>query len=118
MANLGSHLAGSDGHVLVVHLPARFTDEWINHIRREVETRLPPIPGAGLVLDFGCVEIINSLGITCLLNLDERCRLAGAGMVLACVSPTTMGFLSRVKLDKKFKISPMVEEAVARFTLG
>ena len=118
MSQFGSRISGPDGNVLVIHLPTRFTDEWLNHIRHEVETRLPPMQGAGLVLDFSAVTIINSLGITCMLNLDERCRLAGAKMVLAAVPPATMEFLRRVKLDKKFLTSATIEDGVARFAMN
>lgn len=115
MSHLGSRVTGADGNVLVIHLPPRFADEWINQIRREVEDRLPRIAGAGLVLDFTEVKLINSLGITCLLNLEERCKAQGAAMALGAVSPTTLDFLKRVKLDRKFTILPTVEDCVARF---
>ena len=115
MSQLGSRIAGADGNILIIHLPTRFTDEWISHIRHEVESRLPPIDGAALVLDFSAVTLINSLGITCLLNLEERCRLAGASMVLATVQPVTLEFLKRVKLDRRFAQTPTVDDAIQRF---
>ena len=115
MSQLGSRIAGADGNILVIHLPTRFTDEWIAHIRHEVESRLPPIDGAALVLDFSAVTLVNSLGITCLLNLEERCRLAGASMALAGVRPVTLEFLKRVKLDRRFLQLATVDDAILRF---
>jgi len=115
MSALGSMVTGSDNHVLVVHLPTRVTDEWISQIRNEVETRLPPLRGAGLVLDFENVSLINSLGITCLLNLEELCKKRGAGMRLANVPPVIHEFLKRVKLHNRYPSSPSIDEAVATF---
>ncbi|MCW5766529.1 MAG: anti-sigma factor antagonist [Phycisphaeraceae bacterium] len=112
MSPLASEIVGSDRSVLLLHLPGQVTDECVAQIQEEVQTRLPRVDGAGLVLDFDSVELINSIGITCLLQVEEECRRRRARMVLSRVPPAIGRFLAQVKLDRRFKIVPDLDQAL------
>ncbi len=88
-------------------------DESSGPVRDEATHRLPNAEGAGLVLDFAAVELINSIGITCLLQVQDHCRRLGARMLLAAVQPSIHTFMKQLKLDKRFDFSPTVDDAVA-----
>lgn len=114
MTPLASHLAGPDHQVLVLHLPARVTDEHVTAIREEFQARLPRLDGAGLVLDFTGVDFINSIGITCLLGIEEACRERAVRVCAAGASPMVQGFLKQLRLTARFPMAPSVDEGVAR----
>lgn len=110
---LTSQTVGRDRAILLLRLPTMVTDEQVSLIREEVQTRLPRQTGAGLVLDCQGVELINSIGITCLLQVDEDCRKQQAKMLLAAVPASISQFLRQLKLDRKFRTVATVDEAVA-----
>jgi anti-anti-sigma factor len=109
-----SNLLGHAGTVLVVELPAQVVDETSELIRQEVARRLPNADGAAVVLDCRHVDLINSIGITCLLQVQEHCRRQKAGLVLAGMPAKIEQFLKTLRLDKRFARAPSVEEAVAQ----
>ena len=113
MAIIASHLKGNTSTILVVTLPSMVVDESAGLIRDEVTHRLPNAEGAGLVLDFSAVELINSIGITCLLQVQDHCRRLRAGMLLAAVPASIQLFMKQLKLDRRFDFSPTIEDAVA-----
>lgn len=110
---MSSQLSGETGLVLVVRLPSHLVDETATLIRDEVSHRLPNADGAALVLDCAEVTMINSIGITCLLQVQDHCRRMKAKMLLASVPGAIETFLRTVKLDKRFPAQPSVEDAVA-----
>lgn len=116
MTPLGSQLAGPDSTVLIVHMPGRVTDEHVGPIREEVRSRLPRVQGAGLILDFSGTELINSIGITCLLSIEEECRARGVRVVLAMLPATVVSFLRQLKLTGRFQLCASVDEAVSQLT--
>jgi anti-anti-sigma factor len=93
-------------------------DETADTIREEVSRRLPNAVGAGLVLDCSAVELINSIGITCLLQVQDHCRRAGAPMFLAAMPGPIQLFLRQLKLDRRFQSEPTVDDAVKRIGLS
>jgi anti-anti-sigma factor len=113
MTPLGSQLAGPDSTVLIVHMPGRVTDEHVGPIREEVRSRLPRVDGAGLVLDFAGTELINSIGITCLLSIEEDCRSRGVRVVIAALPAGVSNFLRQLKLTGRFQIVSSVDDALA-----
>lgn len=117
-ATLSSQLLGRDRTILLVRLPLTVVDEQVQPIRDEARSRMPRIPGAGLILDFGNVELINSIGITCLLQVDEDCRKAGGVMRMTGLSPAIAQFLKQLKLDRRFVIRATAEDAVAELDSG
>jgi anti-anti-sigma factor len=113
MSTVRSEIVGQSGTILVVHLPGAVVDETAVPIREEVIRRLPNADGAGVVLDCRDVYLVNSIGITCLLQIQDHCRRQGAGMSLAGVPPTIASFLRQLKLDTRFTRHESPEEAVA-----
>jgi anti-anti-sigma factor len=118
MSNVRSEIVGESGLVLVVHLPGAVVDETAVPIREEVIRRLPNADRAGVVLDCRDVYLVNSIGITCLLQIQDHCRRQGASMALAGVPPTIVSFLRQLKLDTRFTRYESVEEAVAAAERG
>lgn len=118
MSVVGSHRAGPDDSVLVLHLPAALDVTATGPVLDEVAGRLPRVPGAGLVADLSAVVLINSMGITCLLQVLEECRVRGVGMVLAAASAGIERFFRQLKLDEKFELAATVDQAVARLSRG
>lgn len=113
MSPLSSQIAGRDRNILVVRLPAMVTDEQVAIIQDEVRSRLPRQAGAGLIFDMGAVELINSIGITCILQVEEHCRKSSAAFLLAAVPAAIAQFLRQLKLDKRFQSRPTAEDAIA-----
>lgn len=115
---LSSQLVGSGKRVLIVSLPAAVTDETSPPILSEVRTRLPRVPGSGLVIDFAAVELINSIGITCLLQAEEECHRTGAKMVLAAIPSPIVQFFKQVGLGRRWTQHATIDEAVAAIEQG
>ncbi len=112
MHNLSAQLVGPDQQVLVLHLPAQFTDEWVAPVEREVADRLPRVNNAALILDFRDVRLMNSIAITCVLHLQDACKARGARLVLAELPEAISRFLSQLKLDRRFTIATTVDQAL------
>src|SRR5262249_38222588 len=110
MATVRSELRGQSETILVVSLPTVLGDEAAVPIRDEVRAKLSNSDGAGVVLDCREVELINSIGITCLLQVQDDCRRRRASFTLAAVPPSIVTFLTRLKLDKRFQRFESVEE--------
>lgn len=113
MTPIRSETTGQTGTILVVQLPGAVVDETAVPIREEVIRRLPNADGAAVVLDCRDVYLVNSIGITCLLQIQDHCRRHGAGLALAGVPASITAFLKQLKLDSRFARYDSVEEAVA-----
>jgi anti-anti-sigma factor len=107
-----SELRGDASTILVVVLPRALTGENASLVRDEVTGRLPNADGAAAILDCSEVTLINSIGITCLLQVQDHCRRFGARMYLASVPPAIRTFLRQVKLDGRFPAAESVDDAV------
>lgn len=118
MQPLGVELAGPDQQILLLRMPSHFADEWIPMIEQEVAAKLPRVTGAGLILDFEAVLLMNSLAITCILHLQDTCKTQKAPMFLAALPPGIERFLAQLKLDRRFKIKATVDEAVKEIVPG
>lgn len=97
----------------MVQLPGAVVDETAVPIREEVVRHLPNADGAGVVLDCRDVYLVNSIGITCLLQIQDHCRRQSAGMALAGVPASITAFLKQLKLDSRFTRYDTIDEAVA-----
>jgi len=113
--SIQSTLTGLSGTTLVVRLPLQLVDETVGMVRDEVVHRLPNADGAALILDCAEVELINSIGITCLLQVQDHSKRLRAPMVLAAVPESIAVFLTQLKLIKRFPSLASVDEAVASF---
>lgn len=111
---LGSELVPGDLPGLVLRLPSQVADEAVGPIQDEVRARLPRVAGAVLVIDFERVTLINSIGITCLLQVQDECRRRGARLLLANLPEAISKFLKQLKLDRRFELASNVDAALAR----
>lgn len=112
MSEISYRLEGADRAVLVVVLPPRVVDDTADALLELVERRLPDVGGAGVLLDLSAVEMMNSIGITALLQVQDHCRRRGAGMGLAAMSGPIARFLSQLKLDKRFPVFGSIEDGI------
>ena len=97
----------------MVQLPGAVVDETAVPIREEVVRHLPNADGAGVVLDCRDVYLVNSIGITCLLQIQDHCRRHGAELALAGIPASIIAFLKQLKLDSRFTHYPTLDEAIA-----
>lgn len=128
---LASELLEGDVPALVLRLPSQVTDESVGPIQDEVRSRLPRSGGgvggasgvvgggggAVLIIDFDKVTLINSIGITCLLQVQDECKRRSARLLLACLPEAISRFLQQLKLDRRFEVAPTVEAALAKAAL-
>jgi anti-anti-sigma factor len=112
MPPLATQVVGLEQNVLLVAMPPHVTQEVAGVIEEEVRNRLPRVTSAVLILDFSGVSLINSIGITCLLQLQAECRKRQARMYLAALPEPIAKFLRQLKLDRRFLIAPTVEAAM------
>ena len=113
MIQIDTHVRGGGGvAVLVVQVPSKLVDETAEPLRETVQRRLSTLERPAVVLDCAGVVLVNSIGITCLLQLQELCRGCGAALILAAVPASISTFLAQLKLDRRFAQSPSVEAAV------
>jgi anti-anti-sigma regulatory factor len=61
----------------------------------------------------GQTGTINSIGITCLLQIQDHCRRQGAALALAGVPASIAAFLKQLKLDSRFTRYESLDDAVA-----
>lgn len=107
-------LGGADGAVLVVRVPPELTHATADGVRACVERRLPNRDGVGVVLDMADVELISSMGVTALLQIEELVTGAGGVLCLGGLSDRARGFLAMLRLADRFAQAVDVGEAIAR----
>jgi len=78
---------------------------------------LPLVAAAGtkkgaIVLDFGGVEYISSVGLRVLMIASKEMRKHGARIILAAPQPTVTEILSISRFDRVLEIAPTVRKAV------
>ncbi len=112
VSEINAQLAGEADQILVIAVPSKLTDEVAGPIRACADQRLPNSDGAALVLDCRGLELVNSIGITCLLQIQDRCAGQGARFLLAGLPPAIRRFLATLKLDERFDQAESVEDAI------
>lgn len=105
-------LAGRDGAVLLISVPAHISHETAEPLVDHVRSHLPNREGAGVVLDLTRVVLISSIGVAALLQIREHCADRAAPLVLASVPESQMVFMRMLKLDRKFEYASSAEDAV------
>ena len=113
MNDLSTQLLGSDQNVLVVSVPAEVNHETAEPLRELVNRLLPNRDGAALVLDFARVDLVSSIGIAALLQIQEACRDRDAAMSLANVSRKQVEFFRMLTIERKFHMESSVADAVS-----
>lgn len=107
-----AYRTGPGDEVVVVRLP-RHLDAFAGQtLREQTERNLPDVPKPGVVLDCTDVQLVSSIGITAILQVDEFARRKKAVLILASVSPKTRAFFEQLKLWAKFRSAETVAAAV------
>jgi len=70
--------------------------------------------GAALAVDLSGLTLINSLGLSALMELTARARLGNGRLVLVNPSPFVAGIFSATRLDAWFDICADLDEAFKR----
>lgn len=112
MEDIRHTLAGRDGAVLLVSVPAHISHETAEPLVDHVRSHLPNRDGAGVVLDLHEVVLISSIGVAALLQVRELCADRGAPLVLARVPAAQASFMRMLKIDRKFEFAATTDEAV------
>lgn len=103
---------GPDDQVLVARAPRQLTEESTHEFRALIANHLPNRDDGGLVIDMAGVYLISSVGITCLLEIRERCADRRIALRLAGLVDSVQQMLEMLRLTEKFQIHPNVESAV------
>lgn len=111
--DLRTTLAGPAEAVLVVDLPPALNHETADALRGCVEAYLPHHDEAGLVLDASGVEMISSVGVAVLLQVQDIAAQREALMCLAGLAESQCAFLRMLSLGERFTTRGTLEEAIA-----
>ena len=106
-------MAGPGGAVLVVRVPVELSIATAESVRSCVERRLPNRHDGGVVLDLADTELITSVGVTALLQIEELAAAAGVSLRLAGLGGAARRVLVMLALADRFMQSPDAEDAVA-----
>ncbi len=68
---------------------------------------------ARLVIDLNKLELLDSTGLSVLLNARRRAVRAGVELSLVCDVRATLRLLEITRLDRDFNVFPSVEAALA-----
>lgn len=72
--------------------------------------------GAQLVLDLSGLALINSIGLSAMINLVTRSRLSNGTVVLVGPTAFVRGILEVTRLDRWFEVFDSIEEAAQRLS--
>lgn len=102
MNEILTNLAGEAGAILVVRLPADLNHVSADMVRACVEARLPEHDEAGLVLDASSVELITSVGVAALLQVQDFADRRGVRLCMTGLREEPQRFLVMLRLEDRF----------------
>lgn len=105
-------LTGPDQLVLVLQCPPFLDHASADELRAEAIRLLPDRDGAGLVLDMAGCNLVTSIGIAALLQIDEFCTDRAARFCLTNIEQPIDSLLNMLNLTQKFTIYTDREQAV------
>ena len=106
---LDLQIAMRDGMVvatLIGELGATTTEHFADELEECVAGE-----GARLVLDLSQVDMIDSRGLSAMINLVTRARLSQGRVILVGPKPLVAGVLNVTRLDTWFEICDSIESA-------
>lgn len=101
------------GDVVVVHTPEDLAGEQAERI----EGFITGLDRSRVVLDLDNSETIDSLGLTALLNGQERLRERQGDLKIATTNPVNRKILEITRLDRQLDVFESVLDAVKSFAL-
>ena len=99
------------GEVAVVHTP----EELGSDQAADFEAYLPTLQRNRVVLDLDNTEMLDSAGLTALLNAGEKLCKEGGMIRIAASNATNRKILEITRLDRQFEVFASVIDAVKSF---
>ncbi|MGD0899137.1 MAG: STAS domain-containing protein [Thermoguttaceae bacterium] len=96
------------GDVIVVHSPEEFGGEQADAL----ENYLSTLERNRVVLDLDGTELLDSRGLTAILNVQDRLRDLGGEIRIAATNPTTWKIFEITRLDQHLELFESVIDAV------
>jgi len=106
-------IVGPDERTHVVRVPSRLTHETAILLRRTVEQAFALHSVSLVILDLSLVEVVSSIGVTALLEVNQIVVDAKAKLVLAGFRDEHRSFFTLLRVDRLFQFSASVEDAVS-----
>jgi len=104
-----------DGQVVRITLAGELNSAHADSVTEELHP-LVSVPDARVVVDLSGLTLIDSSGLSALINLVTRGRLSTADVVLVGPTPFVRSVFEVARLDTFFEIFPTVEAATERLT--
>ncbi len=99
------------GQITVVHAPEELGQDQAEGFRQTVLG----LPQKRVVLDLDRTELLDSVGLTMLLDLCDDLRIAGGDLKIATANGTNRKILEITRVDQYLEVYPSVLEAVRSF---
>lgn len=102
------------GNVLVAHTPDELTEETCSMLRETLENQVD----AGhvmVVLQMDRSEAYDSVGLECLLDLQELMRAAGGNIKISGLADPGRKIFEITRLNRHFEVFDSVIDAVSSF---
>ncbi len=99
------------GDVVVVHAP----EELGRDQAESLQTNLRALDRQRIVLDLDRTELLDSVGLTSLVDLGDELRAQGGELKIAASNPTNRKILEITRLDQVLEVYSSVLEAVKSF---
>ncbi len=97
--------------VAVVHSPEQFGENEVE----SVELYIGQLKQKKVVLDLDNTEMIDSQGLTSLLDMQDRLRQSGGALKIAATNPSNHKILEITRLDLQLEVFDSVIDAVRSF---
>ena len=99
------------GDLMVVHTPEELSAD----DREAFEAYLPGLDRSYIVLDLDNTELLDSEGLTGILNAQDALREAGGDVKIATTNPTNRKIFEITRLDRHLEVFGSVVDAVKSF---
>lgn len=106
--NLPSEIFGG---VIVVHTPEELGAEQAE----QFENYLPTLERDNVVLDLDNTEVLDSAGLSALLNTQDTFRNRGGQLKISATNSTNRKILEITRLDRQIEVFQSVIDAVKSF---
>lgn len=99
------------GDVIVVHTPEELGADQCE----DFESYLPTLERNNIVLDLDNTEMLDSRGLTALLNVQEHVREKAGDIKIAASNPNNRKIFEITRLDQQLEVFDSVINAVKSF---
>jgi anti-sigma B factor antagonist len=99
------------GEVIVVHTPEELGADQAEHF----EGYVPTLERSKVVLDLDNTEMLDSVGLTALLNVHDKLREQGGELKVTTTNFSNRKILEITRLDQQLEVFSSVIDAVKSF---